>query len=340
MRWLLILLMLTMPLGAGAEAQGKTSKPAKSTIFAGLSSPILFQGDAATAYRDPAAIYHDGVFHLYFTYANLDADGGLALRTAQSESRDLTHWTKPDPFTPCDRKLNYSSPGNVVRFNNQWLLCLQTYPTPNGEHFGNKDSRLWTMRSADLVHWGEPKLLRVKGPGVPVDQMGRMIDPYLIEDRGDPGKWWCFFKQNGVSWSWSRDLEHWNDAGHMGAGENVCILHDGSEYIMFHSPANGIGVKRSKDLKSWRDDGLLTLGQREWPWAQGRLTAGCVLDLRQEPGIGKYVMFFHGESQAGRKVHDAHGQASLGVAWSDDLKHWDWPGKTVAAKTESGGLKE
>lgn len=30
-----------------------------------LASPVLFRGDARTAYRDPAAIHHEGVFHLY-----------------------------------------------------------------------------------------------------------------------------------------------------------------------------------------------------------------------------------------------------------------------------------
>ena len=41
------------------------------------------------------------------------------------------------------------------------------------------------------------------------EDMGRMIDPYLIRDKDEPGKWWCFYKQNGVSYSWSHDLENW-----------------------------------------------------------------------------------------------------------------------------------
>ena len=36
------------------------------------------------------------------------------------------------------------------------------------------------------------------------------------------------------------------------AGENVCILTaDRDDYLMFHSPKNGIGMKRSRDLKNW-----------------------------------------------------------------------------------------
>ena len=50
------------------------------------------------------------------------------------------------------------------------------------------------------------------------------------------------------------------------------------------------GVKRSKNLTQWGEDvQLLTLGQEEWPWSQGRLTAATVIDLRHEPKIGKYI---------------------------------------------------
>ena len=158
--------------------------------------------------------------------------------------------------------------------------------------------------------------------------MGRMIDAYLIEDKDEPGKWWCFYKQRGVSWSWSRDLRTWTFAGRARAGENVCLLVQGDEYVMFHSPRNGIGIKRSKDLKQWKDAGLTTLGQKTWPWAKGRLTAGFVMDLRKEPRVGKYILFFHGSAFAEsdpRGGFDNH--ASLGLAWSDDLKRWHWPGR-------------
>jgi hypothetical protein len=50
-----------------------------------------------------------------------------------------------------------------------------------------------------------------------------------------------------------------------------------------------------------------------------------VLDLRAEPGIGRYLMFFHGSSPAGCALQEVHGHASLGLAWSDDLVHWEWP---------------
>ncbi len=307
-----------------AADEETTAAPATFAVDQ-LHSPIIFPGDSTTAYRDPAAIYHDGVLYLYYTLMRREDDGKFYWYTAQSTTTDLLHWTKPRILTPRDRRLNLSSPGNVVRFGDDWILCLQTYPTPNDEVFGDPTSRVWTMRSKNLKDWGEPELLRVKGPDVAREKMGRMIDPYLVEDKDKPGRWWCFYKQNGASLSHSADLKNWTYFGHVHAGENVCVLVEGDEYVMFHSPANGIGVKRSKDLRNWRDVGHIALGQTDWPWAAGRLTAGFVLDLRDVPGIGRYVMFFHGSSRDGLKMHGAHGHGTLALAFSDDLVHWDWP---------------
>lgn len=291
-----------------------------------LRSPVIFRGDATRAYRDPAVVYQDGVFRLFFTLVLTETDGRPYSYTAVSRSEDLLRWTEPRILTPRDRALNYSSPGNVIRFGDEWVLCLQTYPRPHGEKYGNDSARLYAMRSVDLEHWGEPELLRVKGPDVPEEQMGRMIDPYLLEDRDEPGKWWCLYKQDGVSLSWSHDLRHWTYCGRAEAGENVCVVVDGGQYVLFHSPENGIGVKRSPDLVTWTDEGLLVLGQADWPWARGRLTAGFVLDLRHDRRVGKALLFFHGSGpEDERTMFDTH--ASLGLAWSEDLRHWEWPGK-------------
>lgn len=277
-----------------------------------------------TAYRDPAAHYHDGVFRVFHSLVRREEDGHYYWYLAVTESRDLVDWTQPRTLTPRDLHLNFSSPGNVVRVGDRWLLCLQTYPTPNNEIHANEAARIWLMESRDLVTWSKPQLMRVKGPDVPVDEMGRMIDPYLIRDKDDPAKWWCFYKQNGVSMSYTYDFETWTYFGRADAGENVCVLVDGDEYVLIHSPGNGVGVKRSRDLRSWRDVGVYTLGQEEWPWAQGRLTAAHVLDLRDRPEVGKYLMFFHGSSKVGKHMRASHGHASLALAWSDDLANWQW----------------
>ncbi|PTX96010.1 hypothetical protein DB345_09415 [Spartobacteria bacterium LR76] len=291
-----------------------------------LTSPILFRGNETLAYRDPAVIYDSGTFHLFFTLVQTEEDGRVFLFVATSKSVDLVTWTAPRILTPKDRGLNYSSPGNIIRFAGRWILCLQTYPRPDGEKYGNAQARLFTMSSTDLETWSAPRLLRVKGPEVPEAAMGRMIDPFLVEDKDQPGKWWCFYKQDGVSISSSFDLEEWSYFGNVKAGENACVITDRDEYVLFHSPDNGIGVKRSRDLKHWRDEGIFFLGQKDWPWAAGRLTAGFVLDLRREPDIGKALLFFHGSGpEDERTLFDTH--ASIGVAWSDSLEGWCWPGK-------------
>lgn len=297
--------------------------------FDQLKSPILFEGDYKFAYRDPAVIYHEGIFHLYFTLVERASDGGMYLFVAYSESDDLIHWSFPQKLTPRDRNLNYSSPGNVVRFKDEWIICLQTYPTPNFETWGNATSRIWIMRSDDLQHWSGPELLKVKGNNVAQPEMGRMIDPYLLEDGNEPGKWWCYYKQNGVSMSYSYDLKHWTFLGSANSGENVTVLFKDGVYTLFHSPENGIGVKQSTSPSMWGDDKyLITLGQKDWQWAARRLTAATVIDLTNNPKYGKYVMFFHGSSEEGAKPkYNAHNNASLGIAWSDDMINWNWPDK-------------
>jgi hypothetical protein len=207
------------------------------------------------------------------------------------------------------------------------MLCLQTYPTSDDGRFGDETARIFLMQSDDLIRWSEPELMRVKGPNVPTDAMGRMIDPYLIQDKDEPGKWWCFYKQNGASMSYTYDFKTWSYFGRMDSGENVCVLVDNDDYVLFHSPHNGVGVKRSKDLLTWTGDDLLTFDQAHWDWAQGRLTAGHVLDLPREPGIGKYVMFFHGSVSRTIQPKETHGNASLALAWSDDLVSWNWSGR-------------
>lgn len=302
--------------------------------FDALNSPILLHGDKSTAYRDPTAVYHEGMFYVYFTMVRTEEAGRIYSYTAYSSSADLQDWSAPRIITPKGQTLNYSSPGNVIRFCDQWVMCLQTYPRPDYQRGGvvrwaDQTARIFVMRSNDLIRWGEPELLRVKGPDVAVEDMGRMIDPYLIEDKDEPGKWWCFYKQRGVSMSWSRDLKTWTYFGRTDSGENVCVLVDNDEYILMHSPRNGMGIKRSSDLRNWSDVGqVITLGQEQWPWAETRLTAGFVLDLRDEPRVGRHLLFFHGGGPGKERTQDnVDANCSLGLAWSDDLKTWHWPGK-------------
>ena len=67
-------------------------------------------------------------------------------------------------------------------------------------------------------------MLKVRGPGAPVEQMGRIIDPYLVADKDEPGKWWCFFDDNAAKMSFSYDLETWTYFNRIPAG---CYLKSG-----------------------------------------------------------------------------------------------------------------
>lgn len=306
-------------------------QPPLPGALAALNTPVIFKGDKNTAYRDPAIVYAKSQFYLFFTLSKTEKDDKVYTYTAMSTSADLKKWSAVKILTPKDQNLDYSSPGNVIRYKNEWIICLQTYPRPGYlsaqmPKYGTADSRLYIMRSKDLENWSKPELIKVKGDSVSFAAMGRMIDPYLIEDKDEKGKWWCFYKQNGVSKSYSYDLQHWVYAGHAAAGENVCVLVKDNQYVLFHSPENGIGMKTSKDLVTWDDVGpVMTLGQSNWDWAKGRISAGAVVDLTKNPLFENYIMFFHGSGPLTEKEGDFDKNASIGIAWSADLNDWYWP---------------
>ena len=291
------------------------------SVLEDLKSSHIIKGDERHAYRDPAVLYKDGVFYIYFTLVETEADGTVYMYTAETRTADLTNFTPIKKLTVRDRRYNFSSPGNVVFHDGKYKMCLQTYCRENGEKFGNDNSRIFIMESADLESWDTPYPILAKG-ATPLSELGRMIDPYLIyEEKADV--WHLFYKQNGVSHSTSHDLKSFNYEGFIDGGENVSVIESDGGYYMFHSPRNGLGVKFSTDLSNWTDIGEpLVFGQSGWPWAMGRLTAGAIVEL-SENGGPLYLMFFHGTGpEDERVIFDTH--AGIGVAWSFDLKNWIW----------------
>jgi hypothetical protein len=304
-------------------------------LLARLPSPILLKGNATTACRDPLLAFVNNQFLLFYSYVLTDPDERIYWHTAWSASTDLEHWTQPRIFTPKSQNLNYSSPGSLTRIGKDWVLALQTIPM-NGIRLSDEKikwpedaSRLWTMRTQDFLDWSKPELLRVKGPDVAEKDMGHMIDPFLLADKDVPGKWWCFFKQKGsVYASDSMDLKNWTfHPSPIVRGENPEVVVDHGDYLMFYSPENGTGVLRSHDGVSWYEDQpLITLGQKDWPWAATRITAGYVVDLRNVPGVGKYVLVCHSMGPGKLSTRVVHANCNIVIGWSDDLKHWRWPG--------------
>ncbi|MCQ2391694.1 MAG: hypothetical protein MJ240_09750, partial [Kiritimatiellae bacterium] len=290
-----------------------------AVLSCGAQTARLFVGDAKTAYRDPAAAWVGDKCHLFFTLVETEADGSVHSYVATATSSDFHSWSPVTKLTPRSDR-DYSSPGNLVKDGADWVLCFQSYPRPGNRddgkvRYADATARLFTMRTRDFAVWTPPELIKVKGPTVPEADMGRMIDPYLI--RSPQGGWFCFYKQNGVSCSQSDDLKTWRFLGRREAGENVCVAEEDGHYVMMHSPKNGMQLKTSDDLLSWHDvPGVITLGQKDWSWARGRLTAGFLLDGRAIPGLGKWALFFHGSGPRTEREGDFDRNASIGVAFA------------------------
>lgn len=274
----------------------------------------IFKQNEKYSYRDPAAYYENGKVYLFFSLVENDGNNQY-FYVAISISEDFVHWTKPKILTEKNTAKNYSSPGNVIKYNGEYYLCIQTYPRPNGEKYGNENSRIYTIKSRDLINWCEPELLKVKSD-IAVSDMGRMIDPYILNDGGI---FRCFFKQNGVSFSESNDLKHWDFKSCTDCGENVCVIKKNGEYLIFNSPENGIALLKTKDFKTFNHYGITYLNQTEWLWAKDRITAGFVLDMSQENFKYKYIMFFHGDNEDNYLFG-----ASIGIAFSNDLVNWEY----------------
>ena len=274
---------------------------------------VIFEQTKQYSYRDPAAYYENGTIYLFYTLVE-NTERNQYFYVAMSQSNDFLHWSEPKILTPKDTDKNFSSPGNIIKYQEAYYLCLQTYPRKESQIYGNETSRIFTMKSTDLIHWEEPVLLKVKGE-IPEKEMGRMIDPYLLEDKEH---FICFFKQNGVSFSTSDDLVHWTFQGYTECGENVCVIKKEDEYLIFNSPKNGINILSTKDFKTFTPRTTLYLNQQNKPWAKDRITAGFVLELNADCIPYRYVMFYHGDNE-----DDYLFGATLAVAFSNDLEVWE-----------------
>jgi len=51
----------------GHEVSGSNAEVDSGIDFSGIKSPIVLRGDSKVAFRDPAALYHDEIFYLFYT---------------------------------------------------------------------------------------------------------------------------------------------------------------------------------------------------------------------------------------------------------------------------------
>lgn len=91
----------------------------------------IFKQSQIYSYRDPAAFYENGRVYLFFTLVENTEDGQF-FTVAMSESADFINWTPPKILTEKNTAKNYSSPGNVIKHNDGYYLCVQSYPRTNG----------------------------------------------------------------------------------------------------------------------------------------------------------------------------------------------------------------
>ena len=274
---------------------------------------LIFKGDDKYAYRDPACFLFGDTYCLFFTVSEKD-DGYMYNRIGMSKSKDLVHWTEPKIITERNLALNFCSPGNIIEKDGKYIMCFTSYPMPfkfSVRDHADESARLFTMTTTDFESFSEPSLLYPKR-NTKNEDMGRMIDPYIL--RKD-GKYYLFFKQNGVSLSVSDDLVTWDYLGNTDGGENACVIEYNGKYLLIHSPQNGIGFRKSENLENWEDAGCTTLLQNEWEWAKNRLTAGFAMPAGENCRY-KYILFFHGSDNSNPETH---GNASLGMAFTDDF---------------------
>ena len=138
-----------------------------------IRNPFLDREPGVSA-RDPALLWHDGVFRCFHTAAER-REGRYVLFLDVTESQDLAQWFVPRRLTTSE--LGFSSPGNVIRAGDKWLLCVQSYPIPPGEVYGSEASRLWLMASDDLVTWADPQPIAPHGCQAEWAESARQIDP-------------------------------------------------------------------------------------------------------------------------------------------------------------------
>ncbi|MHC4874788.1 MAG: glycoside hydrolase family protein [Planctomycetota bacterium] len=291
--------------------------------FTKLKNPIIDRRPQAFV-RDAALIYHDGVLRCFHTTAEEKGDDrNLYLEVSITE--DFVDWQTTRLTTS---NLNFSSPGNIIRHNGKWVLCVQSYPINKGELWGNDNSRLWLMSSFDLINWSEPEVMVEEGCLCSWVTSPRQIDPYLVLHENE---YYCFYKaESKLGAVKSADLKSWQevspdqpiiahaDIPDKRAIENPCIIKDDNgRYVLFFSPCRegrGVGIAYSDNLIQW--EGFKYLDLPELPWAPNGITAPVVIDMRLETGC--WLMIFHGED-----VSEGHSSA-LGVAWSENLLDWQF----------------
>ncbi|MBE6367606.1 MAG: hypothetical protein E7052_06835 [Lentisphaerae bacterium] len=276
--------------------------------------------------RDPAAIWHNGEFYLYFTVQFNQHRWGApeGYQCFVTVTRDFRNFTNPRPVTPT----GYVSPGSVIRFNNKWYMSVTRYPWPTA---------VCLVESDDLLNWSEPRIVMPTHHG---EYWGNEahgpIDGYLLEWKN---RIWLLFTdfQKGTTsqhlgLAVSDDMQSFEnltpdrpllDSDFYNANrgiENASIVADGDQLYLFCSvgmPEQRIAMLQSNDIMHWSKlDGQAEIDGLRQEWSKFIASAQFVADWRELTGY--WVMLF-----MGTRHFDAYDRMSLGMARSLDLKNWE-----------------
>lgn len=284
--------------------------------------------------RDPAAIWHDGRFYIYFTVMFNASFWGApeCFQVFVVTTEDFRDFDTPRPITP----KGYVSPGNVIRFNGRWYISVTRYPWPGAVAVAESD---------DLLHWSEPRVVVPSCHGSYWSCSGELygeipphgpIDGYILEWQGKIYMLYTDAQRNTtvqhLGLAVSEDMKTFTDLtpdqplldsdfynGNRGI-ENASMVVNGDTLHLFCSVGMSeqrVAMLTSRDILSWgRLDSSCELDSLRQNWSQYAASAQFVADWRELTGY--WTMLFMGMGSG-----DAKERALLGMARSLDLKHWE-----------------
>lgn len=289
--------------------------------FSKLTNPVWKTSDNL---RDPAVFKEaDGCYHLFYSrFSNKDWNRPENWAIGHVKTRDFVNFENDRDISP----KGYASPGDLIYWNDTWILPYQSYPAV--------PTMLCYSTSKDLVSWSEPVFFLKEAMELPWNQAHRVIDPTFV---AEGSRLHCYFV--------STDLIHYerwtNLVGHaytddpqlkewvittveeplIGAAENapdgaenVAVFPGnemvGSRWIMIFSE----GLKKqhlagavSDDLMNWKHIGAIDIELQDWM----RVRYGAPYVWKETDG---YVMILMGENESA--------ETTFGLLTSDDGIHW------------------
>jgi hypothetical protein len=140
-----------------------------------LHNPIL--SEPAGGAKDEALIWANGRWHMLFSYVTNDPHlpGGIRWNVATAVSKDMVHWSAPDPWPQQPGVLGAASPDIVREPSGTFLVSYQS--DPGAAAPSNAQARLFYRTSKDLRTWSAPHALAHSLAPSPTE---RMIDGAFV----------------------------------------------------------------------------------------------------------------------------------------------------------------